>query len=232
MRQEPPKVFSETEGDPARSPTLAEQLFEQLTEAILMGEIPLGSKISEPMLAQKYNVSRGPLREALHRLQERHLITRSANQGARVVEATPDRLRGLFEVREALEGQAARSAALHMTVEEREQLRRIVENHEAQLAGLQPELHTALGSSDRDFHFQIARASRNPLLIQLLCAELYPLLRLYRSRNDNLSLRQRAAVEHRRIYDAIVEQDGEVAEMMMRRHIRQAARRRMEALGA
>lgn len=210
--------------------TLAEQLFDQLTEAILQGEIPLGSKLSEPLLAQKYNVSRGPLREALHRLQERCLITRSANHGARVIEATPERLNELFEVREMLEGLAARSAAVNMTGSEREALLTIVENQEAQIAGLQPEVHTALGAADRDFHFQIAQASRNPLLIGLLCAELYPLLRLYRSRNDNIALRERSAVEHRRIYDAIIDKDPDVAEMMMRRHIASARARRIEAL--
>lgn len=210
--------------------TLAERLFEKLTEAILRGEIPLGSKLSEPLLAQKYNVSRGPLREALHRLQERRLITRSANQGARVIEATPERLSELFEVREMLEGLAARSAAVNMTDEDRDALRQIVENHEAQLQGLRPEVHTALGTTDRDFHFRIAQASRNPLLIGLLCAELYPLLRLYRSRNDNPALRQRSAVEHRRIYDAIIDRDPEMAELMMRRHISSARKRRIEAL--
>ena len=61
---------------------MAEWLFRTLNEAILGGELAPGSKISEPLLAKRYGVSRGPLREALHRLQERRLITRSANQGA------------------------------------------------------------------------------------------------------------------------------------------------------
>ncbi len=65
------------------------------------GDLPLGSKISEPALAKLYGVSRGPLREALHRLQERKLITRSANQGARVIQRTPEMLYHLFTVREA-----------------------------------------------------------------------------------------------------------------------------------
>src|ERR671910_2745202 len=90
------------------SSTLAEQLFHRLTDAILQGELPLGSKISEPALAQRYGVSRGPLREALHRLQERHLITRVPNQGPRVVEATPEMLQSIYGVREVLEGLAAR----------------------------------------------------------------------------------------------------------------------------
>ncbi|KQO83502.1 GntR family transcriptional regulator [Rhizobium sp. Leaf262] len=210
--------------------TLAERLFHQLTEAILMGEIPLGSKISEPALAQRFGVSRGPLREAMHRLQERRLITRTANQGARVTEATPERLSSLFSVREMLEGLAAREAAIKMTSADFGKLRETIEHHEAGLAGLEPGQHNALGTVDRDFHFQIAQSSQNDLLIKLLCEELYPLLRLYRSRNDSLVLRQRAVVEHKRIYDAIVDRDADLAEIMMRRHIGSAKTRRVEAM--
>ncbi len=210
--------------------TLAERLFHQLTEAILMGEIPLGSKISEPALAQRFGVSRGPLREAMHRLQERRLITRTANQGARVTEATPERLSSLFSVREMLEGLAAREAAIKMTTADFVKLRETIEHHEAGLAGLEPGQHNALGTVDRDFHFQIAQSSQNDLLIKLLCEELYPLLRLYRSRNDSLVLRQRAVVEHKRIYDAITDRDADLAEIMMRRHIGSAKTRRVEAM--
>ena len=210
--------------------TLAERLFNDLTEAILKGEIPLGSKISEPLLARKYAVSRGPLREALHRLQERHLITRSANQGARVTEATPEKLSDLFKVRMMLESLAAREAAATCTQADLARLAGIIEDHEAQLAGAAPERHTALGSTDRDFHFLIAQRSNNPLLIRLLCEELYPLLRLYRSRNDNIDLRRRALIEHRRIYDALCDRDQDMAEMAMRRHIEGARSRRLTAM--
>lgn len=210
--------------------TLAEQLFRRLTEAILRGELPPGSKISEPLLAQRYGVSRGPLREAMHRLQERRLITRSANQGARVVEATPAMLDSIFAVREVLEGLAAREAATRLDGATLEALRETVARHEAQLAGKLPPEHTALGSADHDFHFIIAQASGNPLLIEMLCDQFYPLLRLYRSRRDNLALRARALVEHRRILDAIEDQDAELAELLMRRHIASARQRRGEAL--
>jgi DNA-binding GntR family transcriptional regulator len=212
--------------------TLAQQLFQRLSTAILQGELPLGSKISEPVLAQRYGVSRGPLREALHRLQERHLITRSANQGARVVEATPEMLASIFAVREVLEGLAAREAARRMTERDIASLRAVVARHEAGLAGLRPDQHNALGAADQDFHFRIAQSSGNPMLIGLLCDELYPLLRLYRSRRDNPALRARALVEHQRILAAIEEHDAELAELLMRRHIASAGRRRGEALTA
>jgi DNA-binding GntR family transcriptional regulator len=225
-----PAVPPSAEDDVETQGTLAEQLFRRLTEAILRGELPPGSKMSEPLLAQRYGVSRGPLREAMHRLQERRLITRSANQGARVVEATPAMLDSIFAVREVLEGLAAREAAARMSQRELTMLQETVARHEAQLAGKLPPEHTALGSADHDFHFIIAQASGNPLLIEMLCDQFYPLLRLYRSRRDNMALRTRALVEHRRILTAIEENDPDLAELLMRRHIAGARRRRSEAL--
>src|SRR5262245_49733861 len=97
---------------PRTKGTLADRLFDDLLLAITRGELAPGSKISEPVLAKRYGVSRGPLREALNRLQERKLITRLANQGARVAEQTPRALSDLFVVREALEGMAVRQATL------------------------------------------------------------------------------------------------------------------------
>lgn len=218
------------QGTASAGATRAEELFEALAEEILSGEIPLGSKISEPMLAAKYNVSRGPLREALHRLQERQLLTRSANHGARVVEATPEKLAWLFELRESTEGLAARLAAENMTQDERNALGAAVDLHEQQVAGLKPGLNDALGASDRDFHFLIAQGSRNPMVINLLFSELHPLLRLYRRRYEDITLRQRAAFEHRRILGAILDRDGELAELLMRRHIAAAKERRLRAM--
>src|SRR6266568_8200404 len=95
--------------------TLAEQLYRKLGDAILAGDLAPGAKINEPALARHYGVSRGPLREALHRLQERKLVTRSANQGPRVVKPSAEVLAELFVVREALEGMAARLAAINAT---------------------------------------------------------------------------------------------------------------------
>jgi DNA-binding GntR family transcriptional regulator len=212
---------------PPPAETLAERLFEKLTDAIMQGELPLGSKISEPALARRYGVSRGPLREALHRLQERKLITRSANHGARVIERTPQALYELFVVREALEGIAVREAVLRCSDADIEALRDSVIRHEAEVEALSESEPYVHGSPNRDFHFLIAYASRNPLLVSLLCAELYPLLRLFRAQtNDTRERRQQSVMEHKRILTAMEERDPELAEMLMRRHIASARRSR------
>jgi DNA-binding GntR family transcriptional regulator len=209
--------------------TLAEQVYHRVSAAILAGELAPGEKISEPALARRYGVSRGPLREALHRLQERKLITRSANHGARIVQLSPETLAELFVVREALEGMAARLAAIHATDAEIAALRAGVSNNIRLLDG--KGLAQFDQRHDDDFHFAVAQCSRNPMLIHLLCAELSPLLRLYRGLPSGARPRGRRALqEHERVVAAIEDRDPDLAETLMRRHIAAARKRRGAAL--
>ncbi|HCV78750.1 MAG TPA: GntR family transcriptional regulator, partial [Pseudomonas sp.] len=66
------------------SGTLSEQVFRRIREAIVRGDVAPGSKISEPELARTYGISRGPLREAIHRLEGQRLVVRVPHAGARV----------------------------------------------------------------------------------------------------------------------------------------------------
>jgi DNA-binding GntR family transcriptional regulator len=207
--------------------TLWEELFRRLSDAIVSGELRPGSKLSEPVLARQYGVSRGPLREAINRLQERHLVTRTAHFGARVAELSPQILEETFVVREALEGMAARQAAQNCTNDDVDALHRAYARHLAATreSGDGPVWRTA----DEDFHVIIARASRNPMLVRLLTGDFYQLVRFYRSQLVHVRGRgARTVAEHRRILEAIEDRDGELAELHMRRHIA-AARIQMSA---
>jgi DNA-binding GntR family transcriptional regulator len=225
--------IGEETGSADSGDTLAEQVYRRLSAAILAGELAPGAKISEPALARQYGVSRGPLREALHRLQERKLITRSARQGPRVVRPSAAALAELFVVREALEGMAARLVASHATDAEIARLRAAVNDNASALQSNDGALLEIDDLHDRDFHFSIAQYSRNPMLTELLCAELYPLLRLYRGPPAGVRPRgRRAVVEHERVVSAIEDRDPDLAEIMMRRHIAAARTRRQAALVA
>lgn len=202
------------------SRTLADRVFEELQEAIVTGGIAPGTKITEPGLAKEYGISRGPLREAMRRLEGRHLVTRIPHVGARVVSLSLDELLELYEVREAMEGMACRLAARQMPQEEIDGLKALLEKHESQ-AELQQNLAYYQKEGDLDFHYRIVNGSGNRKLSELLCGELYYLVRMYRYRFSATSGRpKRAFQEHYRIVDAIEQRDEELAEMLMRRHIR------------
>lgn len=209
--------------------TRAEQLFDDISEAIIRGDLRPGSKISEPVLARQYDVSRGPLREALHRLQERRLVTRIPHVGPRVISLSSQVLQELFIAREALEGMTAREAARSGSAAEIAEIRSLHESNVRSVEGGDQSPPYVQGSFDQDFHFLIARASHNPTLTDLLCTDMNLLLRFYRARLRHLVGRvPRIVIEHRRIVEALEERDPEMAEAHMRRHI--AAAR--QALGA
>jgi len=199
--------------------TLAERVFQQLQDAIVRGEMAPGSKITEPGLSRTYGISRGPLREAMRRLEAHRLIERVPHVGARVVKLSMKELLELFDVREALESMAARLAAEHMTAEEIAGLREVLAVHERQSDLKSGEAYYQR-EGDLDFHYRIVQGSHNRMLVTMLCDDLYYLVRLYRTQFSASGTRpQRAFVEHHRIVDAIEAGDAELAELLMRRHV-------------
>lgn len=209
--------------DPVLSPeseTLTEQVLRQLQAAIVKGEIAPGTKISEPELARAYGISRGPLREALHRLEGQKLLVRVPHVGARVVSLSREELNELYQIRESLEGLAFRLAAERMSPQEVEALRAVLGAHERDEA-FQAGRGYYQQEGDFDFHYRIVKASGNAMLFRLLCDELYQLARMYRIQYAGMPHRPaQAFAEHHRILDAIAQGDGELAELLMRRHIR------------
>ena len=201
--------------------TLSGQTTIALREAIVTGEIKAGEKLNEPKLANQFQVSRGPLREAIRRLVAMGLVQHIPHVGARVSPIDVDRIVELYEVREALEGMAARLAATHMSSAEIEELRKLLEIHRQHYENNEGEYMQAEG--DFDFHYQIIKGSKNSLLTQQLCDELYHLIRMFRFQTSRFKTRSnRALIEHEQLVYAIENRDPSLAEMLMRRHIARA----------
>ncbi|CSB38017.1 transcriptional regulator, GntR family [Vibrio cholerae] len=199
--------------------TKSENLTEYLIEAIVEGQLAPGSKISEPELAKQFQVSRGPLREALMRVEGLGLIERIPHIGARVIQLSPIKLVELYAVREALEGMAARLAARNITEIELAGLESLLSTHSTHIDQVEGASYFHQ-QGDFDFHYRIIQASRNQQLIGLLCDELYHLLRMYRYQSPRSHSRPVEALEeHKFILRAIRQRDEELAEMLMRRHI-------------
>lgn len=207
--------------------TTADKVFEQMQHAIVEGDILAGSKISEPELAKQYQVSRSTLREALNRLEKCHLIERKPNVGSRVVECSIKGLLELYITREALEGMACRQAAENMTDEEIVDMKAMLSQHST-AQDLQDGVAYYQEKGDLDFHYKVILGSHNAQLINLICGQLYHLVRMYRCQFGMNSPRaSRAFSEHSRIIEAISDRDGELAELLMRRHIA-ASRKNIE----
>ena len=207
--------------------TAADRVLLEIQRAIVEGDIPAGSKISEPELARRFDLSRAPLREALARLERCHLIERIPNAGARVVTLSKEGLISLYQLREELEGLACRLAAAQMTDAEIAEVRALLDQHLSTQRVREGESYYQ-EAGDLDFHYRIILGSKNPYLINILCDELYFLVRMYRVQLGMNGPRvSRAFDEHKAIIHAIANRDGELADLLMRRHIG-ASRRNIE----
>ncbi len=203
----------------AKELTKSANLTEYLIESIVSGSVPSGAKISEPELAKRLQVSRGPLREAIMRVEGLGLIERIPHIGARVTTLTLTKLVELYAVREALEGMAARLAARHIRPKELQALKTVLAAHSEHIEQVEGASYFHQ-QGDFDFHYQIIKASRNQQLTTLLCDELYHLLRMYRFQSPRSHSRPTEALqEHKFILQAIEQGDEELAELLMRRHI-------------
>ncbi len=198
---------------------LAEAVFRSLLGKIYDGHLAAGALLNEAALADEYRTSRGPVREAVRRLQGYRLVTREPYQRARVVELTPDFVRQLFEMRMALEGMACNLAASRIAPGEIDRIA-----HELDAQRTPPaSRRKAAGTRAFDFHESIARACGNERIAATLCDDLYHLLRIYRRRGGSVPDRRRQAnEEHWQILRALKARDGPLAESLMRAHIGRA----------
>ncbi|MBU2881807.1 GntR family transcriptional regulator [Psychrosphaera sp. B3R10] len=197
--------------------TSSDKIFYLLRNAIVEGSIKHGSKLNEAELSTTYEVSRAVIREAINRLVTCHLVERKANVGARVVELSEHGLIELYQVRESLEGMAARLAAQNMTQQEIADLNQLLESH---FATVKPGESYYQEAGDVDFHYRIILGSKNQQLITILVEGIYHLVRMYRVQFGMAGPRVTTAFdEHKYIAMAIKNRDAELAEMLMRRHI-------------
>jgi DNA-binding GntR family transcriptional regulator len=200
--------------------TITSNISEKLINAIVNGDIPPGSKLSEPKLAQQFNISRGPLREAIRRLEGLNLVSHVPREGVKVVTLTLKEVIEIYHVREALEGLAAGLAARNMEQQEIDELHHLLALHE-QYIDDNGEYFRQEG--DVDFHYKIIQGSKNKLLIKQLCHELYHLIRMFRYQTRKLKSRtDQALIEHKQLVNAIEQRDEQLAELLMRRHISRA----------
>lgn len=193
-----------------------------ILEAIEAGVFKPGDRLVESELADRFGVSRTPVREALQRLETQSMLTRD---GRSLIVASLDhnQLAELYAVRTELEGLAARLAARHATPEEMRVLRSMVKDDMALLGG-DPRL---LSRANKRFHKQIHLASHNRFLVQQLDL-VHRSMALMATTSFAAEGRDAAGLaEHDAIVRAIEARDGDAAYAALRSHISQAFETRL-----
>jgi DNA-binding GntR family transcriptional regulator len=191
-------------------------LKDEIENEIIAGRFPPGERLDEVALAERYGVSRTPIREALHALAASGLLEVRPHRGTIVAEVSPERLFEMFEVMGEMEAMCARHAARRMTE---------AEHHELDAAHAACGVAAQNGDSDQyyyeneRFHFCIYEGSHNGFLAEqskILHRRLQPYRRL------QLRVRNRMATsygEHGEIAAAIKAGKGDEAANLLRHHV-------------
>lgn len=190
--------------------------------AIESGTYRPGDRLVESELADRFGVSRTPVREALQRLETQAMLVRD---GRSLIVASLDhnQLAELYVVRAELEALAARLAARHASPEEVRVLSQMVE--EDRQNQHDPE---ALARSNRRFHRQIHLASHNRYLVQQLDLVHRSMALMEKTSLAAEGRSAAALVEHARIVEAIASGDGAAADKALRQHISMAWETRLK----
>jgi DNA-binding GntR family transcriptional regulator len=195
-----------------------------ILDAIDIGVYKPGDRLVESELAERFGVSRTPIREALQRLETQSLLSRD---GRSLIVASLDhsQMAELYVVRSELEGLAARLAARHATIEEKRVLQDMV-NDDYKIV----DDPSALSRANRRFHKQIHLASHNRFLVQQLDLVHRSMALMATTSLAADGRGEVALAEHQEIVDAIMNGQEDKADDCLRQHISIAFSTRLKLL--
>ncbi len=201
----------------------ADAAYEKIGSLILEGHFKPGEHLSEEELSRLSGVSRTPVREALRRLAAEYFVVLRPNQGAMVAVWSKRDIEDLFHMRAMLEGMAAAHAAKRRTEACLERLEECVGKiDQALLCPGKPDIDTFL-SENRAFHRHLMEAADSPRLSASISSLIAPAVVSQTAHNYTAEDLTRSNAHHRELVGALRDQDPELADTIMKMHIRAAA---------
>ena len=215
IRTLPPKKST-----PIPRQSLAAAVLERLREKILSGELHEGEQLRQDALAEEFQISRIPVREALSHLAAEGLITMVANRGAVVSSLSPDEIMQIFETRAVLECYMLRCAIPNMKKKDFEQAEKILEQYEASLE--KDSEMKSWGTWNWSFHSVLYAPADRPFMLAYVKTlnvncDRYTRLHLVFTRDLH-----RAGLAHRELLAACKTMNPEVASAALWKHITEA----------
>lgn len=196
----------------------ADLVFERLESDILTGVYKRGTVLTETELSKSLNVSRTPIREAIRRLEQEHLI-KETSKGSVVVGVSEQDILDIYDIRIKIEGVATRLCAENATEEIIKEMGDIIDLQEFYSKKGEAE---KVKSADSRFHELIYKNSGSEIYEYILLS-LHSKVQLTRKNSMQESERSLEALkEHKEIYLAIKERNGELAEKLMVKHVTNA----------
>lgn len=204
-----------------------QKVYDVIRNAILAGEFKPGERLPQRKLAKKFKTTTITVREALRFLENDNLVVIEPKWGGTVVEMTPERLRGRYVVREALEGMAVRLAGANMTAEEKQRLRELATHCDSELlaARLSPQQKASLHYSLHNLIVQMTRCEE--LITSINRNSLYTILL---SNAYHIDWSHDDPHRHRNLVEIIISGMPDDAEQAMRAHVRDGYAMELQAL--
>jgi DNA-binding GntR family transcriptional regulator len=213
VREAEPRV---TVMPPARAPrSQSEEAYFKIRDRILSLDLPPGSVVNEARLRGELAIGRTPIREALQRLAHEKLVRSVPHRGTFVTDVNITDLARITEVRVVLESHAARLAAERCQAGDRKAIGELLAALRSGAAADQRQLM----SLDQQIHRQIYRSARNSFLESTLERYFNLSLRLWFLVLDHEVRLRDAVEEHVALLEAVLAQDADRAEVIMRRHV-------------
>lgn len=194
--------------------TLREKILETIRESILKGQLKPGEKVAEPELAERFGISRTPIREAFRQLESEGYLTVIPRKGAVVTALSERAVEEFYAIKSILEGYAAQMAAENMADKDIEKLETI--NEKLQELADEGDVKTFFRVHN-EFHEVFIRAAGNEKLLELINQLM---LKFNRFRLASLSLPGRMEIsvkEHEKIIKAFKRKDGTQADNLVRK---------------
>lgn len=218
--------MSETGWDHSEISPIREKVFEYIKNAILNGEFKAGERIVERELAEKLNISRTPIREALFRLESLGFVKTLPRKGVVVSIMTTDEVIEIFTILANLEGLAVKLAA-----------QKLDSTHEEKLVQLKNKILATLNLANQEqllakLHLEmidtLLHAAKSPRLHEMLNG-LFEYIRAFAYvSHDNLEHRKSAFMEHIEIAQAVLSRDPDLAESLVKIHIENSKKAYLE----
>jgi len=205
----------------SRPSSLALSVYNAIRLAIIDGNLPADTRVTEAGIAKQLQVSKTPVREALLRLKEVGLIESVGPRAARIVSSSQAHMRDAYEVRESLEATSARLAAERGSEEALLVAKRAADR--TMDAAIASDI-SAYRTADAAFHAAVAVAGGNPRLCRLI-DDVNALVSVLRQRDiPGVDGSVTCAQQHLSIVDALLERDADKATALMVEHVRHVAR--------
>ena len=196
--------------------SLGQHVFENLKQAIIRGDIPSGERLVENAIAETLDISRTPVREAIHKLEREGFLKKLPRGGLTVIGLTREDIEETFGIRCVLESYAARLAASKHQEKELIPLEKKVDEFQKYLnlgkLDILPKINT-------EFHDLLYALSRSPKLIKMIAALSDQIFRFRQIILKNKSLARMSHEDHRQMIAAIRKRDVECVEKLVKAHI-------------